>query len=904
MNITADHLYNLLPSVYRIRDIEDGDDTLKALIEVLADQGGVIEADIARLYENWFIETCDEWVVPYIGDLLSTRNLYEVNRLHSTNDDVVFSRRARVANTIRYRRRKGTITMLEQLGRDSTGWNARAVEFFTRLGWTQNMNHFRFEGHRTLDMRNADELELLETPFGTSAHTVDVRRIARERGVYNIANVGIFLWRLSAYHIQNVEARAAGALADGRYRFDPAGFDIPLFNRPQTETEITHLAEEINVPGPLRRRPLYLELEAMRQALVEGRTPEALYFGDDPVLRVYVRDNPGDAMTEIPPEEILICNLADPPAPIPEGWRRPPVAKDYTLPGDSIFGSVESALARGVDWQVGVAQVPPGGDGQFFTNLTDAIGAWNLWIAANPGGTGVIAVTDNGTYAENLTGTDSIQTPAGSMLAIVSAVWPEEGNPPTRNAGSLEPSQQPVHLNGAIATVGTVAASSDGRGKLIVDGLEINGAITVVQPMPIAVAVDPALGRIALPSGVLPDRVETSYAYGFSGDIAGGPYSRGESLEAELPTNEEIAWAAVVGKDLTADVNDLVFTTLTDAVNEWNTWSAVNSGKVGVIAITDNSSYREDLTGAAAVRVPAGKRLIIASARWPEEGNPPARTGGSLEPNERRAHLRGSLSVTGTSATSSGELVIDGLMIEGTVRAIQGNLSRLRLSHSTIVPGKGELIVASGNRDLGIEIAGSICDRISLSVPILSLTVEESIVNGRTVGDEMQAIVAAQTATSLVRSTVFGSVNVLRIDADTTIVTGTITAERRQLGCVRFSYIPPGSIVPRRYRCQPGLALTERARELGYESSSDLPQQERELIEYRLTPLFTSTRYGDPGYAQLGRSCAEEICTGGENGAEMGAFNFLLQPQREANLRASVNDYLRFGLEAGIIFVT
>ena len=48
---------------------------------------------------------------------------------------------ADVAKTIYYRRRKGTLPMLEELARDVTGWPAHAVEFFQLLGWTQNVEH-------------------------------------------------------------------------------------------------------------------------------------------------------------------------------------------------------------------------------------------------------------------------------------------------------------------------------------------------------------------------------------------------------------------------------------------------------------------------------------------------------------------------------------------------------------------------------------------------------------------------------------------------------------------------------------------------------------------------------------------------------------------------------------------
>jgi hypothetical protein len=47
--------------------------------------------------------------------------------------------------------------------------------------------------------------------------------------------------------------------------------------------------------------------------------------------------------------------------------------------------------------------------------------------------------------------------------------------------------------------------------------------------------------------------------------------------------------------------------------------------------------------------------------------------------------------------------------------------------------------------------------------------------------------------------------------------------------------------------------------------------------------------------------CATEITTGAENGSEMGAFSFLQQPQRRTNLQTALDEYLRFGLEAGTI---
>jgi hypothetical protein len=149
--------------------------------------------------------------------------------------------------------------------------------------------------------------------------------------------------------------------------------------------------------------------------------------------------------------------------------------------------------------------------------------------------------------------------------------------------------------------------------------------------------------------------------------------------------------------------------------------------------------------------------------------------------------------------------------------------------------------------------------------------------------------------TVIERSTVFGTVYVKElVRASETIFMRGVRADRQQAGCVRFCYVPdlvPST--PKRYRCQPDLAL---------EGVSDIGQQKS--IRDGLVPKFTSMHYGKPGYAQLSADCHAAILTGGENDAEMGVFNFLQQPRREAVLRASLDEYLRAGLEAGLFFVT
>jgi hypothetical protein len=135
--------------------------------------------------------------------------------------------------------------------------------------------------------------------------------------------------------------------------------------------------------------------------------------------------------------------------------------------------------------------------------------------------------------------------------------------------------------------------------------------------------------------------------------------------------------------------------------------------------------------------------------------------------------------------------------------------------------------------------------------------------------------------------------------ASDSIFTGVVAADRTQEGCVRFSYLPQGSAVPRRFRCQPGLAIRQ-AEEAASARGGSLTSDEGQAIATRMQPVFTSDEYGTPEFCLLHPRGPREISAGADSGLEMGAFHHLKKPQREANLRASLDEYLRAGLETGI----
>ncbi|MDD0857550.1 hypothetical protein NHF46_06750 [Arthrobacter alpinus] len=164
MNRPADYLYNLLPATYRMRDAEQGQ-PLRELLAVMDQQGALVEANIDALYGNWFIETAEDWAVPYIAELVGYQPVHDAGRPGTGTASAVRNKvlvpRREAAHTINFRRRKGTLALLEQLSLESAGWEAVAVEGFRLLGWNQHLNHRHLGRGGTVDLRNGPALTQL-----------------------------------------------------------------------------------------------------------------------------------------------------------------------------------------------------------------------------------------------------------------------------------------------------------------------------------------------------------------------------------------------------------------------------------------------------------------------------------------------------------------------------------------------------------------------------------------------------------------------------------------------------------------------------------------------------------------------------------------------------------------------
>ncbi len=525
---SLDRLYRLLPGHIRASDANEGRQ-LQALMEILASELEVVEGDIDALYDNWFIETCEDWVVPYIGDLVGAR------MLRPFGDG---SLRAYVANTLSYRQAKGTLAVIEQLARDVTGWPAVGVEFFRRLIQAQNVNHVRLGNLATVSLRDADAASLIGSPFETAAQSVDVRDIAKGQGRYNIPNLGLFVWRIQSFSLPFAYDGTSGylggiipreaAIGPGFRLLDPAGRSLRLFNRQRTESAIGQLSTEANMPVPLRRRALAADLDGLRA----GAARAGRYFLTRPVIEVRLDG------TEIPLAKLHCCNLEDRIEGGNTAWNRPVAAGhvhfDPELGRLSLHASdeqklVEVAYAFGAPhdigggptdrreavaswmepfltedaptplWQIGVTRRAeevtndPDQGGPVVGSLAEAIELWNARAVA--GARGIIALLDSASYTDDLTDADHlIDIPGGAHLAIVAAGWPAEdigGGARRRTAGILSPQDRRPHIASDLHVKGTAQASETG-GTLILDGLLLEGAVLIE---------DGDLGRLELRHG-------------------------------------------------------------------------------------------------------------------------------------------------------------------------------------------------------------------------------------------------------------------------------------------------------------------------------------------------------------------------------------------------------------------
>jgi hypothetical protein len=952
-------LYSLLPAIYRIRDAESGY-PLRALLGLIGRQAQVVKTDIDGLWDDLFIETCAGWVIPYIGDLVANNPLPEG----------VIRRRADVARTIFYRRRKGTLNMLEQLARDVTGWDAHAVAFFEELGWTQNLNHLRFHADTstvsndpfavdrvgTALLRDMDAMDRLNAPFDTTTHTVDVRPPCQLVGWYNIRNIGFFLWRLQSFFTQEVTPRKSSAYADGFY-FSPIGNPAPLFTDPAPLG--TQRVVETQVQAPIRKMAFYFQPEnyylqpssfyldhplASRSIAIYHGTkaiPANLLPGSQIVC--------GDLSNWTPPAsgqvaiDVLRGRLAFAPGETPHdgvtvsythGFSGTVGGGPYerrlleTVPGDpgpAIPDTVANPNSLGV-----LIRVPSLG----INTITQAIAAWNP--AASP--RAVIQIEDNRTYQED--------------LAIAFPVVPPPPGTPSPElviqAGNL---QRPVLIGSITVTGGT------GTEELVLSGLMVTGNLHVQANLGLAEIVHctlvPGLGldeqgqplQPDLPSVVVDapaDALQLLVDHSITGALR---------LPEEMPGL--FVRDSIVDSPARVDQADSSPVLISGNLSPFPALSSA-APKVSV-TIGDEGPYRAVFPKVPATLAEA--RDALQDAIRSAHATLPFTAARVLSANNRLIVLPGAdealvIEVAGKDHTAT-ELRLDALSSRQASAVVSGALAPFpaisaispavrvtigtegtQIAHFTSVPvsvaqARDQLQAAIRAAGATPGFTGAVVTNMDNQLVVISGDGAGPIIFGTAPLDATtitqlelatrRCAIAADEAgdvpgppATLLRTTIFGEVHVQQLPlASEVIFASVVLSKRRQNGCVRFSFVPEGSVTPRRYRCQPDFEIlqrTEKAQQAAALSGTTLSNADldaiRDDVRSWLQPSFTDVHYGLPAYGQLLVSCPQQIQTGAANGAEMGAFCFLQQPQRVTSLRVRLEEYLPFGLVPGLIYVT
>ncbi|KLD66159.1 hypothetical protein [Dyella japonica] len=450
MSANPDRLYDLMPVVYRMRDAQVGY-PLRDFLRVMTTQVNLLEADITRLYNNWFIETCDDWVVPYIGDLLGYSLLPEAQALGEDGAPAaklgrVLAPRADVANTIDARRRKGTLALLDDLARDAADWPARAVEFYRLLGWMQHLDHQHRSRGGMANVRDPGVMQRIRWAngaFDPLAHSVDIRRMSshHRRGRYGVPDLGLFVFRLRSYPVTVTAAYCVEDIGPHCYTFSVLGNDTPLFQRPESPAAATTVTQESELPVPLRRYRF-----AERGPLADYASVSEALYGDGKSVLIYAPDWPSKGQgLPVPREALMPADLSGWHYQIPKGR----VAVDpergrlmfpaNTRPKHGVWVSYQYGFAANLGGgeyarttpelenatRYVVHTVLPTSDGiqsnlppGHFASISDALAAWSTAKAATPGLRAlVIELAESGVYDGSL----DLQLAAGEAIQLRAA---------------------------------------------------------------------------------------------------------------------------------------------------------------------------------------------------------------------------------------------------------------------------------------------------------------------------------------------------------------------------------------------------------------------------------------------------------------------------------------------------
>jgi len=963
---------------------------LESLLLLVQEQIAAVAYDLEQLYDDQFIETCAQWVIPYIGDLIGYQS---VNGIAPTVDNP----RSEVAETISLRRRKGTILVMEQLARDVTGWGAHAVEFFRVLADTQYMNHIRLGNHYAPDLRRWQPGLFMNSGFDTTAHKVDVRSLSNGLGPYNVPNIGIFLWSLTAYSVTQstptpaltvLPAATVGTVyvpvtftaSGGAAGVDtwsetglPASIGLSLSTSgvlsgtpaSGSQGSYTLTATVTDSDSDTASGQFLLAIDPAPAALTitgpGSPLPTATVGADYPSVTFSASGGTGTytwSQTGLAASTSLTLTgggvLSGTPASGSQGLYTLTVTVTDTGSGKTASGQFKISInpaglaITSPSWPLPTASVgaaysvtftATGGAGGYIWSLIGLPASANLTLSAAGVLSGTPAGGSQGSYTVTVTVVDSSGLaasgqfqiaidPTGLTIATPPALcyrFSQLGmdiplfNRAVSQGEQISAAAQPVNVPERLLRRVLCADLQKGAGgsyygpgnslSIWLDGqflnpyqirvADLSGPEGAWHNLPTgslyAAVVDPELGRIALPPpppGSAPPQLEVSYYYGFNAGIGGGEYTRSADFTVTDP-----AWVFPFPDTASSPRYATLAEAVKYAVKQFDLHDEVAVEVAGSGVVT--------ISGELTVDLPAGTTLELRAA----------------DLSRPTLLLDGEIAITGDASST---FILNGFVVAASstmtpatptpaalvhlsafrLSGANNLLGQLSLTDCTLVPGwstgpHGEpaqptaptLIVEPSAAS--VVVKRSILGAIRASA-LSTINLCDSIVDATDPANVAYAAPVSSTggggggALTLTGCTVVGTVHadLLSLVSDSIIWaafspgspgTPGLVADRKQEGCVRFSFIPYEAITPRTYKC--------------VEQALASPQ-----------PYFLSLRYGHPAYMKLFACTDDSIRRGASDGGEMGAFHLVLAPQREADLRIRLLEYLPVGLNFGLIY--
>lgn len=344
--------------------------------------------------------------------------------------------------------------------------------------------------------------------------------------------------------------------------------------------------------------------------------------------------------------------------------------------------------------------------------------------------------------------------------------------------------------------------------------------------------IDPQRGRFMF-IGDEPNDVSVSYHYGLAAEIGAGSYDRSHvDLYTADKTHSD-------GGEITA----------------------ANLLNNGVTRIENSASYG-----------PVGNKVSVQNLVF-------------IAANNQRPYVQLDKNwVLDSGSHEDSTIMLNGLWIGAQPQSsivLRGDFETVTLRHVTIDPGGPRTLdntsdhiahvtlVVEGNIEL-LTIESCILGPLHIENQgyIEKAVILDSILQSR--DDTIPALQLPDTELHMQRVTIEGDVQAQCLWATDSLIVGHGTIENTQCGCFRFS--------------------------AAKNDTSRLPRPYRSAWIDKPNLLFTSTRFGDPGYMQLSAVAPASIVRGAENGAEMGVYNALINPIKLDSLRAKVEEYMPFGL--------